>query len=266
MGSFSLTAVNAFGDPRAAQLASARLVDRGYPVVAAARLGDIAIRNGLLAIIGAAHDHERMIAISARMHDRVAALAVVGGPLAILLGQHEGLTMPTLVVSDRVGRRDRRRIVRRLPRGSMVVRAVEFDGALDAVVTFLDRTAEGRRQPIGNGTLRPIALRLAPAAFFAPAAAVILAGSGAEAAATCTPQREGGLITITCDGVGADLTLSATSDDLILLDGEAIAKLSETQKISILTTGGDDKLTIDGLIDKLRSAPEGAAIAFDVDG
>ena len=191
MGSFSLTAVNAFGDPRAAQVASARLADRGYPVVAAARLGDIAIRNGLLAIVGAAQDHERMIAISTRMHDRVAALAVVGGPLAILLGQHEGLTMPTLVVSDRVGRRDRRRIVRRLPRGSMVVRAVDFDAALDAVVTFLDRTAEGRRQPISNGTLRPIALRLAPAAFFAPAAAVILAGSGADGGCRTTWARGG---------------------------------------------------------------------------
>ena len=172
--------------------------------------------------------------------------------------------MPTLVVSDRVGRRDRRRIVRRLPRGSMVVRAVDFDAALDVVVTFLDRTAEGRRQPISSGTLRPIALRLAPAAFFAPAAAVILAGV-VQVAATCTSQPEGGLITITCDGVGADLTLSATSDDLILLDGKEIAKLSETQKISILTTGGDDKLTIDGLIDKLRSGPEGVAIVFDVE-
>ena len=56
------------------------------------------------------------------------------------------------------------------------------------------------------------------------------------------------------------------NDDLILLDGNENAKLSETQKISILTTGGDDKLTIDGLIDKLRSAPEGVAIALDVDG
>ena len=81
MGSISLTAVNAFGDPGAARRASARLAD---------------------------HDHERMIAISAQLHDRIAALAVVGGPLAILLGRHEGLTMPTLVVSDRVGRRERR--------------------------------------------------------------------------------------------------------------------------------------------------------------
>ena len=187
MGSISLTAVNAFGDPRRRSWCLRALLDRGYPVVAAARLDDIAVRNGLLAIVGAAHDHERMIAISTRMHDRVAALAVVGGPLAILLGRHEGLTMPTLVVSDRVGRRERRRIVRRLPRGSMVVRAANFDAALDAVVSVPRPHRRGSPSSRSHrGHLRPLALRLAPAAFFAPAAAVMLAGSGADAAADCT--------------------------------------------------------------------------------
>src|SRR6478609_7914054 len=136
MGSISLTAVNAFTDPGAARQASAHLSERGYAVVAAGRLDEIALRNGLLAIVGAGHDHARMIAISHELHDRIAALAVVGGPLAILIGRHEGLTMPTLVVSDRVGRRERRSAVRRLPPGSMVVRAVNFDAALDAIVAF----------------------------------------------------------------------------------------------------------------------------------
>ena len=222
------------------------------------------MRNGLLAIIGAAHDHERMIAISTRMHDRVAALAIVGGPLAILLGQHEGLTIPTLVVRIESAAATGAASCAGCP-GHMLVRAADFDAALDAVVTFLDLTAEGRRQPIRSGTLRPIALRLAPAAFLAPAAAVVLGGS-AEASAVCEGVQAGGLLTITCEGEGAELTLSATSDDLILLDGKEVAKLSEIQKISILTTGGDDKLTIDQLVDKLRSGPEGAAIVFDVDG
>ncbi|MEY2524848.1 MAG: hypothetical protein QOJ66_3413, partial [Ilumatobacteraceae bacterium] len=266
MGSVSLTAVNAFGDPRAAQHASERLVNRGYPVIAAGRLDEIAaVRNGLLAIVGAAHDHERMIAISTRLHDRVAALAVVGGPLAILLGHREGLTMPTLLVSDRVGRHDRRRAARRLPRGSMLVRAADFDAALDAVVSFLDHTADRVRQPISRSTLRPLALRLAPAALFAPAAALMLAGGGASAAAVCTNEQASGLLTITCDGEGATLALTASADGLILLDANPVAKLSEIQKISILTTGGDDVLTIDEALNKFRSGPDDAPIVFEVD-
>jgi Ca2+-binding RTX toxin-like protein len=269
MGSISLTAVNAFGDQGAARQASAHLVDRGYPVVSASRLDEISVRNGLLAIVGAGHDHERMIAISAQLHDRIAALAVVGGPLAILLGRHEGLTMPTLVVSDRVGRRERRSAVRRLPRGSMLVRAANFDAALDAVVAFLDRTTESVPQRVGSRNLRPLALGLASAAFFAPAAAVLVAGGGADAAAAavCTPADQGGgLLSITCDGEGgARLTLIATDDGVIKLNDEQVALLSETQKISILTTGGDDQLTIDESLRKFTTGPESTPIAFDVD-
>jgi Ca2+-binding RTX toxin-like protein len=267
MGSVSLTAVNAFGDPRAARRASARVADHGYAVVAADRFREVAIRGGLVAIVGAGRDHERIVRISERLHGRIAALAIVGGPLGVLLGQRDGLAVPTLVVGERVGRRERRRVARRLPRGSMVVRAADFDAALDEIVSFLDRAAVTVPVPIGRSTSRPLALRLAPAALAAPAAAALLAGSGAvAAAAVCTPVHADGVLTITCDGDGAaTLKLSASVDGDVLVNGEPVAKLSEIQQISILTTAGDDVVAIDESAHKLTTGPDDAPILLKID-
>ena len=112
----------------------------------------------------------------------------------------------------------------------MVVRAANFDAALDAIVAFLDRATEGAPQPVASSNLRPLALRLAPVAFFAPAAAVMLVGSGADAAASCAPDdaQGAGLLSITCEGNDAPLTLSATADGVIMLDHKGVALLSET--------------------------------------
>ena len=56
--------------------------------------------------------------------------------------------------------------------------------------------------------------------------------------------------------------MSATDDGLILLDDKQIAKLSETQKISILTTRGDDQLTIDESLRQVHQRPRGHRRSF----
>ena len=95
----------------------------------------------------------------------------------------------------------------------------------------------------------------------------MLVGSGADAAASCAPDdaQGAGLLSITCEGNDALLTLSATADGVIMLDHKEVALLSETQKISILTTGGDDQLTIDESLGKFTTGPDNTPIAFDVD-
>jgi Ca2+-binding RTX toxin-like protein len=261
MGMVSWTAVNAFGDANAARRATARLERGGHTVVAADRHRSDDVGADLMAIIGSARDIDRIVRMLERLHDQVAALAIVGGPLGVLLDQSDGLTVPTLVVGERVGRRVRRRASRRLPRGSVVVRSADFDAALDDVLTFLDRTASGSPASMRAGAARRVAERLAPVGLVAPAAIVMLAGSGTSAAGTCTPDPGDESLIIICEGEGVELALQA-SDGLILLDGKEIGKLDQFHKISLVTTGGDDLVTIDESAQKFVGAA--GPITFDL--
>ena len=65
-GSFSLTAVNAFTDPRAAWRASSRLAEHGFAVVSAERFRELAPGGGSLAIIGGRDDHDAISEIVRR--------------------------------------------------------------------------------------------------------------------------------------------------------------------------------------------------------
>jgi type VI protein secretion system component Hcp len=262
MGTVSWTAVNAFGDANAARRATARLERHGHIVVSADRHRSDAVGSDLMAIVGSGWDLDRILRMLERLHDEVAGLAIVGGPLGVLLDQRDGLTVPTLVVGERVGRRVRRRASRRLPRGSVVVRSAEFDAALDEVLTFFDRTARGAPASTGAGTARRVAQRLAPAGLVAPAAVVMLAGSGAGAAGTCTPHPGDESLIIICDGEGVEVALKA-SDGLILLDEKEIGKLDQFHKISVVTTTGADLVTIDESAQKFIGTA--GPIVFDLE-
>ena len=232
--------VHPYGESARGIFVTRRLVACGYAVVPSPGGGIAVLAQvaGSFPALQGAHmgDAREALALAkaaTRLQRRVSAMVAIGGPLAVLLDEPDGLEVPTLVVSDFVNRAMRQRARRRLPRGSRVVRASDFDAALREVVEFLDlRTAEAvRRRPARRraGRLVPAALLASPAAMFATVPA-------ANAAAVCMDVVDGDTLFITCEGDGAaGFELGVSDDGQILVNKVAKASLSDITVVKVVS-------------------------------
>lgn len=223
-----------------------------------------------VAHVGGAHDVRALASAASRLQRRVSALVAIGGSLGLLLDQSDGLEVPTLVVTDGANRALRRRARRGLPPGSRVVRASDFDAALQAAVEFLDvRTCDGTGPRPAARPARRLSSRLAPAALLAAPAALLVTASAANAAATCSDAIDGDTLFVTCEGDGeVTLELGVSTDGQILVDKQAKASVSEIKVIKVVSTSSNTLMLVNEQESKLGTGlgtPEDPFVPVQLD-
>lgn len=239
--------VHSFAEQARARLVPGWLADRGYRAVPA---GTTPPAGAPVVHLGDLAHALALSRVAAHLRGRIEALAVVGGSLSVLLDGSDGLRIPALVVQDDVNRMARRRALRRLPRGSQVIRARDFEIALLAAMDFFEK-----RVGEAYGTRRSLAARIAPAVVLTAPAAALFAGSGVGLAdAVCTSSFDNGEITVSCDGDdGANLKIWASTEGDVYVDDTKLAPLGDVSLITVTMPGGDDALLIDESQHKLQT-------------
>jgi len=253
-----------------------RLLACGYAVVPARDSGMAVLARAVssfpdlpVAHVGGGHDVRALAQAASRLQRRVSALVAIGGPLGLLLDESDGLEVPTLVVTDGANRALRRRARRGLPPGSRVVRASDFDAALQAAVEFLDvRTSDGAGRPAARPARR-LSSRLAPAALLAAPAALFVTASAANAAATCTDAIDGDTLFVTCEGDGdVALEIGVSADGQILVDRQAKVSVSEIKVIKVISTSSNTLMLVNEQDHKLGTGlgtPEDPFVPVQLD-
>jgi len=237
--------VHTYGEAARGLLVTERLVACGYAVVAAApgrgieALARLSGSDLPVAHLGPAGDAWAVGRAVARLQRRLAALAVVGGPLSMVFDDCDGLMVPTLVVGDGVSRAARRRAQRRLPRGSRVVRAGGFEAALGAAIEFFERRTAPARP-------RPLSSRIVPAALLAAPGGLLVGVPAAQADVFCDSSVDADTLLVTCDGQGdALIKLSVNGDGDVLVNDIAKTSVKDIKIVKVFDKASTSLLVID---------------------